>query len=153
MALDLGLGVTPWSPLAGGVLAGKYSEADLTKPTGPAKPSGTRKDILLNMNRLTLNSLQIANVVKDVAKDIGRTPSQVALAWLLHQPGTTSIIIGARTLEQLIDNLGCLDAPLSSEQLARLNECSRIELGFPHDFLRSDMVQFVVTGGAQIVQS
>mgnify|MGYP006267656875 FL=1 len=71
-----------------------------------------------------------------MAKDTGRTPSQVALAWVRQQPyGVMVPILGARTVTQLKDNLGCLDCTLAPEQLRRLDEASRVELGFPHDFL------------------
>jgi aryl-alcohol dehydrogenase-like predicted oxidoreductase len=73
-----------------------------------------------------------------VAKDAGRTASQVALAWVRQQPfGVIVPIIGAKSVAQLRDNLGCLDFTLAPDQLARLDAASRIDLGFPHDFLVS----------------
>jgi len=84
--------------------------------------------------RINERNLAIAAEVQKVAAELGRAPSQVALAWLLAQPGVTSPIVGARTLKQLEDNLGCLDLELSSDHLARLDAVSRIELGFPMDF-------------------
>jgi aryl-alcohol dehydrogenase-like predicted oxidoreductase len=149
MAVDLGLGVTPWSPLAGGVLSGKYTEADL-KGGGTASPTGSRRDVNLAMSMLSRRSLQIAEVVKQVAKEVGATPAQVALNWLLRQPGVVSPIIGARKTAHVEDNLGSLAFHLSDEQLARLDAVSKVELGFPHDFLRSDMVRNVVEGGAHV---
>jgi aryl-alcohol dehydrogenase-like predicted oxidoreductase len=152
MAQALGLAVTPWSPLGGGVLAGKYTKGDLPKSdaTAPASPSGTRKDVVVAFSMLTERTLAIADAVKAVAKEAGASPSQVAIRWLLEQPGVTSPILGARTLEQLKDTLGALDVRLSPEQLGKLDAASRIELGFPHDFLRSEMVRNVVTGGAAV---
>jgi aryl-alcohol dehydrogenase-like predicted oxidoreductase len=76
----------------------------------------------------------IAEVVTQVAQEIGHTPSQVALAWLRHQSGVIIPIVGVRKLTQFQDNLACLDVSLSPEHLQRLNEVSQIELGFPHDF-------------------
>lgn len=138
MAHEMGMGVLPWSPLAGGVLSGKYSRADLTQNAERKSATlDTRKDINLLTQRLTARSLDIADVVKAVAGELGRTPSQVALAWTLLHPAVVSPIIGARTLPQLEDNLAALDVELGAEQIQRLNEVSRIELGFPHDMLTS----------------
>ena len=86
MAAELGLGVVPWSPLASGVLAGKYTRADLDHEV-VNEPVGTRKNVAASSGALTERTLDIAEVVKDVAKQLGRTPSQVALAWTLLQPG------------------------------------------------------------------
>jgi aryl-alcohol dehydrogenase-like predicted oxidoreductase len=85
---------------------------------------------------LTERNHRIADVVSEVAKETGRTESQISLAWLRQQPwGVIVPIIGARTVAQLEDNMGCLDLVLTDNQLTRLDEASRIELGFPHDFL------------------
>lgn len=151
MARALGLGVLPWSPLAGGVLSGKYTEADLRAAKAAAAPGdASRKDVNLALGLLSERSLAIAAVVKDVAREANATASQVALHWLLRQPGVVSPIVGARTPAQLEDNLRCLDLWLSDEALAKLDAVSRVELGFPHDFLRSAMVRAVVDGGAAI---
>jgi aryl-alcohol dehydrogenase-like predicted oxidoreductase len=151
MAQALGLAVTPWSPLGGGVLAGKYTKADLEKKsTAAAGPSGSRKDVVMAFSMLTERTLAIADCVKTVAKEVGASPSQVAIRWLLAQPGVTSPILGARTLDQLKDTLGALDVTLADAHLARIDEASRISLGFPHDFLRSEMVKNVVGGGAVV---
>ncbi|UMO99796.1 aldo/keto reductase [Amycolatopsis sp. EV170708-02-1] len=132
MAREMGLGVVPWSPLAGGVLTGKYSRDDMS-----ATPSedGTRKDFNLALGTLTERNFAIVDVVKEVAAELGRTPAQIGLAWALRNPGVTSPIIGARTTEQLEDNLGALEVELTASHLARLDEASAIELGFPHDTL------------------
>lgn len=152
MAQALGLAVTPWSPLGGGVLSGKYGKADLAKKdaAAPASPSGSRKDVVVAFNMLNERTLGIAEVVKSVAQECGASPSQVAIRWLLGKPGVTSPILGARTLDQLTDTLGALDVSLSAEQTARLDDASRVSLGFPHDFLRSDMVKNVVGGGTVV---
>jgi aryl-alcohol dehydrogenase-like predicted oxidoreductase len=133
MAQEMGMGVLPWSPLAGGVLTGKYTAADLKPAVQPSFDS--RKGINLATGRLTERTLAIADEVKNVAQELGCTPSQVALAWTLVNPAVTSTILGARTPAQLQDNLGALDISLSAEHLARLDRISKIELGFPHDLL------------------
>jgi aryl-alcohol dehydrogenase-like predicted oxidoreductase len=152
MARELGLGVIPWSPLAGGVLAGKYSQADLNQDTVSANPAGTRKNVALAHNMLTERSLVIAEVVKSVAKQIGKSPSQVALAWTLLNRAVTAPIVGARTPAQFQDNLGAFDVRLADDQRARLDQASAIELGFPHAMLKLPMVQNVIFGGAEIAR-
>jgi aryl-alcohol dehydrogenase-like predicted oxidoreductase len=136
MALEMGMGVLPWSPLAGGVLSGKYDKGDL----GPASANATfdtRKNINIATGRLTERTLGIAAAVKTVAQEMGRTSAQVALAWTLLNPAVVSPIIGARTFSQFEDNLLALDVTFSDEQIARLDSVSRIELGFPHEMIAS----------------
>jgi aryl-alcohol dehydrogenase-like predicted oxidoreductase len=137
MALEMGMGVLPWSPLAGGVLSGKYDSQDLDA-AAPAMPQlNSRKNINVSTGRLSERNLQIAAAVKTIAQEMNRTPSQVALAWTLRHPAVVSPIIGARTVEQLKDNLACLQVGFSDAQLARLDEASRIDMGFPHTLLTS----------------
>jgi aryl-alcohol dehydrogenase-like predicted oxidoreductase len=135
MAAELGMGVIPWSPLASGVLTGKYTRADLDHEGGSAEAIGTRKNMAAANGALSERGLAIADVVKNVAADIGTTPSQVALAWTMHNPAVTAPIIGARTPAQLMDNLGALEVRIPDDALASLAEASAIQLGFPHEFL------------------
>jgi aryl-alcohol dehydrogenase-like predicted oxidoreductase len=138
MAETMGLGVICWSPLASGVLTGKYGRSDLETGNGPEAGSGqpSRKEVAAGNGFLTARGLDIAEVVKDIAAEIGTTPSRVALAWTLLNPAVTAPIVGARSLAQLNDNLGALQVKLDPEQHARLDEVSAIELGFPHEALR-----------------
>jgi aryl-alcohol dehydrogenase-like predicted oxidoreductase len=145
MARDLDLGVTPWSPLAGGVLTGKFAST-----TSIPEDSG-REGFTKGLGVLTDRVLGIATVVKAIASETGATPAQVALQWVVRQPGVTSTIFGAKRMDQLEDNLGALAVDLTDAHLARLDEASRIELGFPHDFLRRDMVKGFTTGGVTIL--
>jgi aryl-alcohol dehydrogenase-like predicted oxidoreductase len=147
MARELGLGVVPYSPLAGGVLSGKYGRDDLT---GVTADDGTRKKFNSAMGTLTERNLAIADVVKEVATELGRTPAQVGLAWTLENPGVTAPIIGARTPAQLEDNLGALEVGFTAAQLARLDSASAIGLGFPHDMLASDHIRTVTAGELKI---
>jgi aryl-alcohol dehydrogenase-like predicted oxidoreductase len=87
--------------------------------------------------------LGIAAEVVKVAREIGRTPAQVALAWVRGGTGVIVPLVGAKTRAQLDDNLGCLEVELDAEQRRRLDEASAIELGFPHDFL-AQMIPRVV---------
>nr|WP_225953657.1 aldo/keto reductase [Kibdelosporangium phytohabitans] len=145
MAAELGLGVLPWSPLASGVLVGKYTEADLNHDGG-SSAEGTRKDVAAGNGALTARNLAIADVVKDVALQIGASPAQVALAWTLLNPAVTSPIIGARTFEQFEDNLGALNVEFDADHVAALEKASAIELGFPHDFVDLPLPRSVVFG-------
>ena len=155
MALDMGLGVLPWSPLASGLLSGKYSRADLDQQRSRASGGARATDedggnAVSRPLTLTEKRIEIADAVKAVAAEIGRSPAQVALNWLLGQPGVTSPILGARTLSQLEDNLGALAFDLEPEHRQRLEAVSAIDLGFPHDFLASDMVRNLIAGGTRI---
>lgn len=151
MAAALGLGVVPWSPLAGGLLSGKYSRADLDHgDRGRVAVSGSRKDVIVSSGNLTEQSLAIADVVRDVAGEVGASPSQVALAWTLLNPAVTAPILGARTLEQFEDNLGALTIALSVGQQERLNAVSAPAPIFPHGFLDRPMIQNLIFGGLEI---
>jgi aryl-alcohol dehydrogenase-like predicted oxidoreductase len=150
MAREMGLGVIPWSPLASGVLTGKYTKADLDIGGGRAEAAGTRKNVAAAAGALTLRGLAIAEVVKDVAAEIGKTPAQVALAWTLINPAVTSPIMGVKSLTQLKDNLGALDVTLSDAQRARLEEASAIALGFPHEMLARPLTRSVMFGEVKI---
>ncbi|MEV5705728.1 aldo/keto reductase [Actinoallomurus sp. NPDC052274] len=149
MAREMGLGVIPYSPLAGGVLTGKYSRDDLVA-TNIASDDGTRKNFNFALGAVTERNLGIAEVVKEIATELGRTPAQVGLAWVLQNPGVTAPIIGARTPAQLEENLGALEVDFTASQLARLDEAGAIELGAPHDMLASDHIRTVTKGDLKI---
>jgi aryl-alcohol dehydrogenase-like predicted oxidoreductase len=138
MARSLGLAVTPWSILGSGVLTGKYRAG--TQVEGRAA----------NWERRERDHM-LADEVAAVAEEAGATPSQVAINWVRQSEeargGTIIPLIGARTVEQFKDNLASLEKPLTASQLARLDEASQIELGFPHDFLASNEVRSLVFGG------
>lgn len=145
MATELGLGVLPWSPLGGGVLTGKYSAADLNE-RGSETPGGGRREHAKAHRTLTHRGLAIADVVVEVARDIGASAAQVAFAWTLQNPAVVSPLIGARTPEQLQCNLGSLDIVLEAEHRRRLNDASSTDPGFPHEFLTRPMVNGVIHG-------
>ncbi|MGI6874070.1 aldo/keto reductase [Amycolatopsis sp. 3B14] len=143
MARELGLAVVPYSPLAGGVLTGKYRRDD-----GPAE--STRRSFNADLGLITERNLAIADVVREVAAELECTPAQVALAWTLRNPGVTAPIIGARTTAQLEDNLGALAVAFTPAQLVRLDEVSAIDPGYPHAMLASDHIRKVTTGDLKI---
>ena len=137
MAKALGVGVTAWSPLAAGILTGKYHKHD--GDSGPKRGDAT------TVPHLTERTLSIADRVVDVAEEIGCPPAQVALAWVRQQGAIP--VLGARNRRQLADNLRSLDVTLSAAQLARLDEVSAIQPGYPTEFLARDGVQGSVYGG------
>ncbi len=123
MARALDLTITPWDTLGSGILAGKYN--DNPAEAGRAKLRGFVSE----------RALGIAAEVIKVAQELGRTPAQVALNWVRQGPGVIVPLVGARMRAQLDDNLGCLAFELSPEAKQRLDDASKIELGFPHEFL------------------
>jgi aryl-alcohol dehydrogenase-like predicted oxidoreductase len=141
MSKALGLGVTAWSPLAGGWLSGKYFE---DRKTGGRLDEQQWRDNALEVNE---RSRAIVAEVATVARETGRSSAQVALAWLRHRDMPVTPIIGARKIEQLKDNLSSLDLNLTADQRERLATVSRIHMGFPHDFLNKDLVQAFSFGG------
>jgi aryl-alcohol dehydrogenase-like predicted oxidoreductase len=147
MAKEMGMGFMPWSPLANGVLSGKYSRADLG--SSQAGIEGSRKAIAGAHGSLSERSLTIAEAVAEVAHDAGISSAQAALSWVISNPGVTALLLGARTLQQLENNLGALDVALDVAQLEKLESASRIELGFPHDMLSRPLIRDAVTGGTR----
>ncbi|WP_373077695.1 aldo/keto reductase [Zhongshania sp.] len=136
MAQEMGLGILPWSPLAGGVLSGKYSKGDLQNTGETANTQmNSRKSINIATGRLSDKALEIAGVVGGIAAELNCTSAQVALAWTLLNPAVVSPIIGARTLEQFNDNLKALDVNFSEDQIAKLDTVSKIETCFPHNMM------------------
>lgn len=137
MARALGLGVTAWAPLASGLLSGKYANG----ANGEHRMEKTG-----SFQKLSGRSLTIADAVVEVARETGKSPAQVALNWLRAKPGVIPIL-GARKLSQFQDNIRCLDWSLTEMHLARLDEVSHVELGFPMDFLHRKEVRQFLHGG------
>jgi aryl-alcohol dehydrogenase-like predicted oxidoreductase len=141
MAKSLQLGLTAWSPLAGGVLTGKYS--DNSQDGEGRYSSEMMKGFLPERERQE----RVVAAVRKVSQETGRSLAQVALAWLRYREIPVIPIVGARKLAQFQDNLDSLTLNLTPEQLHTLNEASAIELGFPHQFYQRDMVRTFVYGG------
>jgi aryl-alcohol dehydrogenase-like predicted oxidoreductase len=120
IAIDQGLGVLVWSPLAGGLLSGKYRRG-APGPDGSRLLSGRDEPPVRDQDKL----YDIVDVLVAVAAARGTSPAQVALAWLLDRPAVTSVIVGARTSEQLTDNLGAANLSLTADELALLEQVSR----------------------------
>jgi aryl-alcohol dehydrogenase-like predicted oxidoreductase len=127
LAVDQGLGILVWSPLAGGLLSGKFRRGDKGLEGSRALTDWAEPPIR-DQERL----LDTIEVLVEIGETHGVSAAQVALAWLMGRPGVVSLIIGARTDEQLEDNLGAADLQLSGEERARLEEVSRPPLIYPH---------------------
>ncbi|MCC6760713.1 MAG: aldo/keto reductase [Chitinophagaceae bacterium] len=134
MAKHFGLTVTPWAPLAGGALTGKYLRND----------PGRIKE---GSKRLNEQAITITKEVMAIAEETGTTPGQVALAWTMQQGFSSIPIVGATKLSQMQDNLSVIGLQLSKEHLQRLDAISKIELGFPGEFYQEDGVKLANFGG------
>jgi len=125
-----GLGILPWSPLASGFLTGKFEQ-------GKPPQAGTR--LGEKTERFTRYDLprnwKILDAVRAIAAEVSSTPAAVSLAWLLAKPQVTSVIFGARTIEQLDANLVGADLQLTPAQVATLDEASAFDLGYPYVFI------------------
>jgi aryl-alcohol dehydrogenase-like predicted oxidoreductase len=127
VSVDQGLGILVWSPLAGGLLSGKYRRNQPT-PQGTRRFEGWDEPPVYDENRL----YDTIDVLLEIAGARGVSAAQVALAWLLGRPAVTSLIVGARTDEQLADNLACVDLELSPAERSRLDQVSLEPLRYPH---------------------
>lgn len=163
-AREFGMSVMPWSPLGGGFLAGKYDraaiEARRTPPRGVGLPTMNAAEASVGGSRLdggnpfgdskfTARNWAILDTLRDVASEIGRPPSQVALAWTLTRPGMASTVIGAKHVEQLQDNLAALQIRFTPAQLAALDEASASEAIYPYPIF-TPMVNRMVFGGVDV---
>jgi aryl-alcohol dehydrogenase-like predicted oxidoreductase len=128
-AQELGIGLCPWSPLAGGLLTGKYKRE-------PSGGSGEGRLTAPNpiFNKFTEHNWRVHDVLIDVAKKLGKPAAQVAINWLVTQPGVTSVILGATKTAQLADNLGSLDFAIPADLRKRLEEVGRPEAVHPYNF-------------------
>ncbi len=141
MALELGLGITPWSPLKGGLLSGKYNRANNGKVDGRFK---TRNGDV----ELTEKQLGIIDELDRIASLYNTTPASVALSWVNNKPGVTSTIIGIRTVQQLEDNIAATDLHLSADEIASLDKLSAPPITFLSEY--KDLVAIMQHGGIEI---
>lgn len=137
MAEAFGLTVAAWSPLASGLLTGKYAKGSKEEK---------RLDKTPQFKALSERNMKIADTVVKVAKDAGKSPAQVALNWLRAKRNVIPII-GARKFSQYEDNMKCLNWKLNAKQMETLDEVSAIELGFPMDFIHREGVRQFLHGG------
>ena len=140
MAKAFKLGLVAWSPLAGGLLSGKYH-------SGGAGDGRYSSEMAKAFQRTGERIDRIVAAVKKVSHGVHRSPAQVALAWLRYRDIPVIPIVGARRLSQLEDNLASLELELTPGQISSLDETSAIEMGFPHDFYENEMVKTIAYGG------
>lgn len=148
-ARELGLGICPWSPLASGMLTGKY------RPEGGLQGEGRLQKIKDSGNPgfdklFTERNWGIVEELVEVAREAGRPPAQVALNWLDRQPGVTSTLVAATRVKQLEENLTALDFELPPEALQRLSAASRPETVYPYHFFEPTM-RAMITGGTEVL--
>jgi aryl-alcohol dehydrogenase-like predicted oxidoreductase len=127
ITLDQGLGILVWSPIAGGLLSGKFRRG-VTQPEGTRHSGGHAEPPVYDWEKL----YDIIDVIVSVAEEHNVSGARVALAWLLQRPGVTSVIAGGRTEEQFKDNLAAADLKLTEHQIKRLNEVSQPTLIYPY---------------------
>jgi aryl-alcohol dehydrogenase-like predicted oxidoreductase len=140
MALEMGLGVTPWSPLKSGVLSGKY-----TRENAATAKADRGERVTQNLGDKVY---AIIDELKEIGSDLHASAASVALAWVQARPGVASTIVGARRLDQLDQNLAALDITLTADQVARLDKLSKPTLGFPMQFL--NVASMFSQGGTRV---
>ena len=149
-ALECGMGITPWSPLASGFLAGKYTRGDDGKGTGEGRLAvlgGGKNPVFHKYSERNWRAL---DALREVAAEVGKPMAQVALAWAMVQPGVTSLILGATKVEQLQDNIASLGVTLTTDQIGNLNAASEPELIHPYMFFTGMLRRERVFGGTDV---
>ena len=148
LSQNLGAGVMVWSPLASGLLSGKYKPSE-----GGTEGSGRLASLAGSGNpafdKFTEKNWEIVAVLEEVARELDRSMAQVAVNWVVNRPSVASVLIGATKLHQLEDNLGALEFEIPPELQQRLDDVSKPEVRFPYTFFEPSM-QGMVTGGATI---
>ena len=140
MAAEFGLGITPWSPLKSGVLSGKYTRANAGEHQAGR---GAMVDAFLNEK-----TYKLIDELEVIAKAHDTNVASVALAWVRAQPGVSSVIIGARRLSQLDENVRAVDVHLDADELARLDALTKPRLGFPQNMI--EMAPGIINGGTTV---
>ena len=145
-AQELGIGICPWSPLASGFLSGKYSRKNQATEgrLNVTKDSGNPA-----FEKFTERNWRILDVLLEVAKELNRTPAEVALSWVATQPGVSSTIIGATKTSQLDKNLRAIELEIPGELRLRLNKISDIDEIYPYVFF-GPFFQNWIKGGVDI---
>ena len=166
LAAEFGIGILPWSPLAFGLLSGKYDRAavEASAPRAGGVPNGAAKDGELRAaddkrldganpfgdSLFTEKNWQILEVLKSVASDAGESPARVALAWVLGRPGITSTLMGVSKIAQVSDNIAALNLKLSHDHQAALDAVSAPSPRMLYSLFTPTMRQHVVFGGSSV---
>ncbi len=148
-ALDLGIALLPWSPLAGGLLSGKYKRNQDGTGSGDGRLEITKTSPNQTLRRFNEHNWRVLDVLTAVSKEIGHSPAQVALNWVAKRPGVVSTIIGANKLDQLEDNLRCLEFEIPAPLRQRLDDVGAPTLVFPYTFFQPQG-RMMLTGGVPV---
>lgn len=148
-AIELGMGVCPWSPLSSGLLTGKYKRDSAGSGVGEGRLALTKNSPNPLFNRFNERNWKIVDTVLEVASELGKPPAQVAVNWITKRPGVTSTIIGATKPSQLEDNLLALEFEIPAELSKKLDEASQLEKTFPYLFFQPGM-QGMIAGGTAL---
>ncbi len=136
---EVGIGMTPWGPLGGGFLSGKYPRGEQPQSGRISEASADHEESWERRNNE--RNWRIVDVVDAIARERGATHSQIALAWVRAQPTVSSVIIGVRTMQQLQDNLGAAELNLTEDELARLDAVSRLPELYPYRMIQDYMMR------------
>jgi len=139
MARALDLAVTPWGVVGSGVLTGKYKKCG-------GKFQATDSERAKTRDNIPDIEFKIADIVKEIAQQRGVSSAQIAINWVRQQKGVIIPLLGARTEAQIKDNLKCLDFALNEDELKKLDEVSRVDLGFPSQFVYNPMSRKILFG-------
>lgn len=166
LAADAGMGIMPWSPLAYGLLTGKYDRAIVE--AAPPRAAGLPRDAATSAepspdaekrldganpfgdSLFTERNWRIVDVLREVAKEVGQSPARVALQWVVQRPGVSSTLMGVSRVEQLTDNIAALQVTLSQEQLRTLDAASAPDRGLIYSLFDASARQHVVFGGETV---
>jgi aryl-alcohol dehydrogenase-like predicted oxidoreductase len=149
-AREFGMGITPWSPLASGFLAGKYKREDDGKGSGEGRLSVLGGGANPVFHKYSERNWAALDALREVAAEVGKPLAQVALAWATAQPAVASLIIGATKVEQLADNIASLEVVLSDSQMGKLSAASAPELAHPYMFFTGMLKKDRVFGGTNV---
>ena len=142
-AFECGLGLLPWSPLAGGFLSGKYRQGQDAAGAGRL---GGANPFQGPFSKFTERNWKILETLRAVAEEAGQPPAKVALAWALTRPGVTSLLIGANNVEQLASNIDAANLTLSDSQRQALDEASALALPFPYAIFQVQLTRSIFGG-------
>ncbi|MEO0440273.1 MAG: aldo/keto reductase [Pseudomonadota bacterium] len=149
LATQHGMGIMAWSPLASGLLSGKYKPSQGSQPAGEGRLATTAGSGNAAFDKFTDRNWAIVAELEKVANELNRSMSQVAVNWVANRPGVASVLVGATKAAQMQDNLASLDFEIPSELLERLDAVSAREVRFPYSFFTPGM-QAMLQGGATV---
>ncbi len=149
LATQRGAGIMAWSPLASGLLSGKYRSSDAGGASGEGRLITTAGSGNPAFEKFNERNFRIVAALESVARELGRSMAQVALNWVINRPGVASALVGATKLDQLEDNLGALDFVIPDELFNKLTSISTPEAAYPYSFFGPEL-QGMITGGATV---